>query len=529
MQSTKVSNLLNSPDAGSTKRLNIFRSQLSLDRTGRLFDRDVLSVLRKYALRPDDLERVVTYLAKDCVDKDGYKFSRSLKLYKSFKENYEGFTHSDYSSFRWNKNYQQALKYVGDEFNRLILSPARFTSDRDIQEAIPKKDTHSGWSWIETGIKEKGEYMDGIYANWLADVNAALECGSFNNPILPGVRTQCSGAFDDNGQFTYTCKHKARLVSMVDIYQIITELRFSKPVQQALGVYPYYAGSKSPNEISQIIHDMQAHYSYYLSIDYSGFDQSISSWLIEDAFACIKKAFKYWNDTDEKMWNLVIHDFIHKCFVSPDGTICAHRGVPSGSMFTQIIDTVVNRILILTYLFAKGLRGQMIIMGDDNLLYVNTKVEYSDLKSYLEHNFGVRISDSKVTYGSALDDPEFLSRTWKLDGQWRHPRDLIGRLLYPERRRTYNQQVTPELVVYSYLYAYNLGMAQLIDVDRFLQDNCFNPANLYSVDSRDLPGYLRYLFGYTEGPSPTGRKRIMGVGTYPAQKGSKVKEGKDTS
>jgi hypothetical protein len=384
------------------------------------------------------------------------------------------------------------------EFSQFSLVPLSYSCDDDVIQAIPKLDTHSGWTFILNGKRKKGENLDSIFAKYTAEATAACSIGSFNKPILPGVRTQCSGEFDELGRTTDTCKHKTRLVSMIDLMQIIAELRFAKPFQQMIGSRKFYAGGKDPVEISKIISNMRANYSEYVSLDYSSYDQSISSWLIEDAFDIIRSAFREFTCEESMLWDVVVHDFIHKTFISKKGVVHSDKGVPSGSMFTQIIDSIVNRLMISTFLLSKGIDGSMIIMGDDNLLYYNLPLGYvgnrdirSDVASYLTKNFGVKCNDDKSSYGIKGQNPEFLSREWRWGGQWRHPNILISKMLFSERFRHYDEQSTPELVVYSYILAYGLGMSELLDVERFLMENKFNPYDLAKMDSRNLPGYLR--------------------------------------
>jgi hypothetical protein len=485
----------------SKKRLNVFKQQLASDVTDVQFDKPVLEVLQKYALDPILLERNRGYL-NNLKDENGFLFSRSFKSSKMLYENTMAFTTPDYTSFRWNSHYQDAKAEMLDEVRHLQLAPLSYSCDDDVIEAIPKLDTHSGWTYILSGKRKKGENLEDIFSKWTAESNLARQVGSFNKPIMPGVRTQASGEFDEHGRKTDKCKHKTRLVSMIDLIQIIAELRFARPFQRYIGNRRYYAGGKSARDISSIIFNMRAKWTNYVSLDYSRFDQTISSWLIYDAFDVVKAAFRSFNQEEEQIWNIVVHDFIHKTFVTKDGFVQSHKGVPSGSMFTQIIDSIVNRLMITTFLKTKKIEGEMIIMGDDNLLYYRRPSSGADIRieiaSYLQKNFGITCNGEKSSYGTSGDNPEFLSRTWRLDGEWRHPNVLTSKLLFPERFRRYDAISTPALVVYSYILAYGAGMRELIDVAQFLLDFEFKPADLERMDSRNMPGYLKYTYHNTK-------------------------------
>lgn len=487
---------------GSTNRLMEFERRLCTDNLNVVFDDRILRVLEKYAYDKADLQRVRNYL-RNLTDPDGMQFCRSMKQFGMVYEQIVEFSKPDFTSFRWNRNYQEALKEVKRIFELTLLRPLIYSCDQDIIDALPRKDTHSGWTFIETGLKEKGDNLEDIFSRYCDVRKTAFDNGSFCKPILPGIRTQASGEFKDDWSFSNTCKHKTRLVSMVDLFQIIGELVFAKPFQYLIGQFDFYAGGKNPNDIARIISNYRSKHQQYVSLDYSRYDQTISSWLIEDAFDIIKVCFKGLTHDEERLFDIVKHDFIHKDFVSgKNGLIHADKGVPSGSMFTQIIDSVVNLVMIKTYLKSRDIKGDMIIMGDDNLLYYSgsplTPQQFADdCANYISHNFGIKVNGDKSSKGTRFEDPEFLSRVWKNGGQWRHPRELISRMLYPERFRNYNAgQFSAELIVYSYIQAYKLGMMELMNVEQFLIDFGFKPADLLNVDRKSLPGYLRWQ-GYT--------------------------------
>lgn len=488
----------------STKRLNAFRRQLASDRTKVQFDDRVLKVLLEYAYSPSYVQDTRKYL-NGLKDPDGFSFSRSLKLGKELRDNIKSFSSDNHPSFRWNKNYQKALEKVRREFAVYHLAPISYTCDQDIADSLPKLDTHAGWTYIQTGRRSKGENLDGAYLAWCAEADKAVLCGSFNKPILPGTRTQGSGEFENDGTRTNTCKHKTRLVSMIDFYQILTEVRFARPFQNVIQTRDFYAGGKNGTQTSSIIAKYRSQYSEYVSLDYSKFDQSISDWLIYDAFDIIRSCFGVLSEYDQKLWDAIVHDFVHKTFISDKGQVYSHKGVPSGSMFTQIIDSLVNRVMIETYLLAMNIDGQMMVMGDDNLLYYNMGPGSHDIRdsvaSYLSKNFGVECSAKKSDYGSRFKHPNFLSREWRFNGQWRHPSILISKLLFSERYRNYNENpdMTPELIVYSYILAYGIGMAEFFDVKEFLRRNNLNPQMLSILGSKYLPGKFNdYLYNHND-------------------------------
>lgn len=487
--------------AGSKNRLKQYQNNLSVTRGSHdpNIDKEVLALLETYSLDSAEIKELKNYLFK-LVDSDGQEFSRNLKIYSTTQDAMERFAATDHTSFRWNENYRKSLEDLKSEFSQLRLKPLVFTSDDDVRDALPKKDTHSGYYWIQTGRKKKGDNIEGISQVMGKEFVGAVDRGTFGKPILIGFRTQASGEFEDDGTMTQTCKHKLRVVSMVDMRVILGELKFSKPIQDYMGLQPYYAGGKNELQISSVITRWRTKFSRFMSIDYSSFDQTISSWLIEDAFSVVKSAFVM-DEFHSSLFDVIVNDFIHKDFILSEGSLHSDKGVPSGSMFTQIIDSIVNLLVVRTFFNHLEAKAEMIAMGDDNLIFTDSEVTMEDLASYLIKNFGLVVkTDDKSNEGRTnKDDPKFLSRYWRFDGQWRHPRQLFSRLIFPERIRSYDRsEVGPEHVIFAFILTYRLGMEKLIDVRRFMHDYPISKQFiLENVDSRYLPGALAYIREYT--------------------------------
>lgn len=493
--------LENSLAVGSKNRLSQYRKNLAVTRGFQdpEIDYQLLDLLRQYVINSNEFEAQIRYLMS-LKDLDGNPFSRNLKIYNTTEEAMVRFSEKDYTSFRWNENYRKSLKELKSEFSRLNLKPLVFKCDDHIKDALPKKDTHSGYTWILSGLKKKGENMEGIHRKFKHEMREAIKIGSFNKPILIGFRTQASGEYKDDGSQTNTCKHKLRVVSMIDLIQIIGELKFSKPIQDYLSTVPYYAGGKSEKAISSIITGNRMKYDRFLSIDYSSFDQTISSWLIEDAFSIIRTAFKDISEEESALFDVIVHDFIHKDFILNEGVLHSDKGVPSGSMFTQIIDSIVNVLVIKTYFHHLKSSCDMITMGDDNAIFTNATIHLEDLSSYLSKNFGLIVkTDDKSSEGlTKHNNVKFLSRYWTWHGEWRHPNQLISRMIFPERHRNYDNVIGPEHVLFAFLLTYRLGVEKLIDSGRFTHDYPISKRFILDkVDSRYLPGALAFIREYT--------------------------------
>lgn len=463
-----------------------------------LFDDKTRDVLCKYELKQGEIDREVKYL-------DSIKYGGVMNSSELIQQ-IERFQADHVPSFRWNQNYKRALRRVQELTTPTIqrLKILKYRSDEDIKNALPKPDAHSGFEFIVTGLKEKGMYIEGARDHFEEELNHARMNGSFGKPIITLHRLQCSGAYDAEGNRTGECKKKTRLVSAVDIWTIIAELMWAKPFQWHMAHLPWYAAGKQPHDIRSNIWTARNRHKFWVSLDYSKFDQSLVSWLIRDAFEIIWNCFEECENW-RWLWDIIVNDFINKAFIGPEGKLFyAENGVPSGSMFTQIIDSICNLIMVHTYLYSLDRKKKIDedfvcrICGDDNLIFLNFELDFEDLEGYFKRNFGVECNASKCDRGSRDDDPTFLSRTWRVQGEWRQPKELIAKMLYPERFRPYysNPQLSAEAIVYSYILAFPLGMKELIDVDRFMEDNTRFLRNWSSAIFEYQSGYLSYVMRY---------------------------------
>lgn len=440
-----------------------------------LFDDRVYDMLNDYSVGNVNVSSEIKYL--DSM-KYGCYYSGSMLV-----DQIERFAGPEKDSFKWNRNYQKALNQVWE-----ILKPVQglkavdYHSDDDIDAILTKKDTNAGWHSILYGKRSKGEYLDGIYSEYTKELGAALRKGTFDKPIVIGTRKQVSGAYDDeSGERTGTFNAKTRLISMIDIIVIIAESQFAKPFQKYMHGKNFYAMGKLPDELHSLVVTTASKYRQWTSVDYSKYDQSIPSWLIRDAFDLIWRCFdgathiKY-----SELFDVIVNDFINKTFISEGGRLVySHKGVPSGSMFTSIIDTLCNLIIVHTYFnslsekLGEEVQFTSIICGDDNLICTKEMFNLDDYKSYIEHNFGIEIHVNKCKQSKrAGQPPEFLSRVWLTRGAYRNPKILLAKACYPENFRDYrnNPDLNPEQIIYSYILAYPEGMRELINVSQFVED-----------------------------------------------------------
>lgn len=478
---------LDSPQAA---RMKNYSRNLRTDRELKLFDTHVEDLALKYAKR--DISTVIKQA-------DSVGFTRSKYEYYKIEEQIQRFEQPNHEYFGWNKNFRSAKKELIAAVSKYFLNPLVFNRKEDIMDNLPKKASHPGFDYITTGLRKKGDYAEEVMDLMHNAIASARTKGSFEYPCLIGTRTQGSVPYDREGNFTGQTKSKSRLVVMVAFGQIICELMYARPVQDTLSLLPWYAGGKDDYQISDRMRKMRTEYKHWLSIDYSGFDQSISSWLIHEAFDVVKAMFRP-GTIDEQVWDAIVRDFCCKVFVDGYGNERKSvKGIPSGSMFTQIIGSIVNKLMIDTYLKSINHKTtyDMMVMGDDNIIFTSRKLDSKDLASYLRKNFGVELHHEKFDEGSWRDTPVFLSRDWLYNGPTRCWKHLVCMMMYPERFRDYRRdEMRPEYILYSYYLAYRKDMDYAFDMYRFFEDYPNIRKEVKHEGLKGVSGYFDFRFNY---------------------------------
>lgn len=491
MNTTKSSYLTLCFDDESTKRISITQKQLS--RTGNVdpvFDDKVVSLLNNFQNESQLIKtnRVRDYLNR-LKDEEGIPYSRSYYDYHKLLVTLESFAGKHASNFSWNQHFKRALAAVRKRYPSGKLTPLRFHSDEDVIKSLPKMDSHAGHSYLRTGLRKKGEYIDGIYEELISKEKQAIVDGSFNCLTLLGTRTSVKGEFGSDGSWTGSCVHTSRPIHMKDIYENLSAARFAEPVTAFLQGYAYSAIGKSDNDIWKRVRNMSNSMIGWVSLDYSKFDSTQPAWLIDRAFDVLEGCYVM-SEAERKLFYVVKHDYIHKTFLLADGYLSVHDGTPSGSSLTSIINGIINELITETWISRFNVQAKYMIMGDDNLICLKDDIDMNVIATYIVHNFGIVVNAEKSLVGTRWDDPEFLSRTWTARGPWRPFQEVLARMMFPERYRDYTKPgVRPEFILFSYILGYSATMREIMDVDAFIIEYGFDQRKVLSREEMDVLPY----------------------------------------
>lgn len=263
-------------------------------------------------------------------------------------------------------------------------------------------------------------------------------------PCLAGIRTQRKG--------------KTRLVWMYPLEMTIIEALVARPlINYFLGVQHIMTFGDFSHEIGTRMRRSASECKYHYSIDYSQFDATIGPLFIQYAF----NAFRTWFNLDDKVVADVtvgdVIDRIESYFITcpivmpskgqkfPTMITGKRGGVPSGSYFTQLVDSFVNTALIfaVSNRFQLNLKDENVfVLGDDCLFFCNDNSGDTLLHkmSGFLCSFGFKVNPAKGTHGSSTAEIQYLGRRWRNGFPIRDMSEIVRGALYPEKYRKYSPE-----------------------------------------------------------------------------------------
>lgn len=239
-----------------------------------------------------------------------------------------------------------------------------------------RRDTSAGASFM--GCK-KGDVMEEIYhkARWLGHRMKQDGRSRFNPkkmrfpPCLAGQRGGMSDATNP----------KTRLVWVYPSEMLAVEGFYAPRMYHAFMAdpnTPMLNGKSAQRLYTEWCVGLREGELLY-GLDFSSFDTKVPAWLIRVAFDILRQNIEWETWRGQKVskrdkqkwrnvWDGMVWYFINTPMLMPDGRMFRkYRGVPSGSWWTQMIDSVVNHILIdyLTRCQDCEIRA-LRVLGDDS-------------------------------------------------------------------------------------------------------------------------------------------------------------------
>lgn len=396
------------------------------------------------------------------------------------------------------------------------LRPLIIDKDSDIESIFSNPEASSGIIAYPQHKREAKDRIKEVALHIMEEYDQ-----DFSLPAIALTRSQITDFMNDKGEIdSSNINYKTRLVMCVDAATVLVEQRVGQPIlDYVMKSCSQYAGGKDDNAIQRILLT-NCKGKRWISLDYSKFDASIQPWLIYDIFRFLSE---YYPASEKKAFEWIAHNFVNMQLLMPDGSmINLHKGIKSGSYFTQIVGSLANLLMILTYLVSKfAIRKRkgylditpvlmqiesiyskspqcytLMAMGDDNILFTTDEIDVNDLSNYLYHNFHAKVTvdgEKAVDSGLANEYPHFLKRVWKPSGQEREDVEMWVNLLHPERKRSY-VGYSPYHILYGYFLTFQGTMKKyctLTELCKLMNSASGGIDALAQIKLNDLPGSLR--------------------------------------
>lgn len=230
---------------------------------------------------------------------------------------------------------------------------------------------------------------------------------------------------------------KTRLVWGYPLSVTLLESMFARPlIEKFLNTSSPMAFGYRKMELSAVTQRLRNCGLTYC-LDFSKFDSSICSKFIHIAFRIMKTHFREFDEFTEEVWNRVESYFIHTTILMPDGFVYQkHGGVPSGSYFTQLVDSIVN-FIAMQYISIKT-TGDGIperwgyVLGDDSIFTLKEYVNLTEIVRFGKQ-LGLLINADKSVVAKESEEVHFLGHYWPHGVASRSYNDLVKRMITSER------------------------------------------------------------------------------------------------
>lgn len=248
-----------------------------------------------------------------------------------------------------------------------------------------------------------------------------------NDPCVMFTRTQEAG--------------KTRAVWGYPIADTLEEMCYYKPVLEYQRSLPWRSAVVSPETvdeaITKLINKAQTMKMKLVSMDFSAYDASVTPQLQEYAFAYIKDLFQ---NSESSRIDRIAERFATIGLITPDGVLEGPHGVPSGSTFTNEVDSLAQYVIACNNESLVDLETIQ-IQGDDQAscskdpeqlfeAFEKCGLEVNREKSY--------VSDKHIVYLQNLYSEDYRDEEGQIRGIYPLYRAL-GRLVFMERFNDFSE------------------------------------------------------------------------------------------
>jgi hypothetical protein len=305
----------------------------------------------------------------------------------------------------WDERKESLIEYFENEKQRnniQEISPSQVGRLRPLNyervKDFIKRNTNSGLPYL----KKKGLILDEA----IRDVQSLL---GERYPAVLFTRTQEG--------------NKTRNVWGYPIGDTLLEMRYYRPLLDFQRKQDWRSAIVSPEAVDVGVTACMNHANQeglnLLSIDFSAYDASLKPYLIKEGFNYIKKLYQASTHPD---LDYICERFTSIGILTPDGEFTGDHGVPSGSTFTNEIDSICQFLIAKSYPHESLDKFQ--IQGDDGLYACK---DPSKLMEWFE-SYGLNVNEDKSLVRT--DTAQYLQLVYND----KYSRDGINVGVYPTYR-----------------------------------------------------------------------------------------------
>ncbi|APT70073.1 RNA-dependent RNA polymerase [Alternaria alternata partitivirus 1] len=316
-------------------------------------------------------------------------------------------------------------------------------------------------------------------------------------------------------------KIKARGVWAYPAEVKVIEMRYCIPLMkrfsEMFGKTPYPVGRNMTKALPFIIDHLLQDKKFGLVTDISKLDTSVGPDWIDWAFSQLKSFFDFGFTLSSERRDSNVFDFLHFYFkrtpiLLPSGQLVKKAGgVPSGSGFTQLVDTLVTTLATVYSRLRMGHTKdqifKMFVVGDDMATSVDHDFSIEEF-SHIMGQLGFEINPSKVMFSNKGIELKFLGYSKRGGGLYRPIEELLQTAFFPEkyvgnpnrsRQRILGQSIAAGLSN-SFFDKCNYWMEELVTLSSTLDpDEVFIPQkrwmrNVLSIDEMPKSANVYDLF-----------------------------------
>lgn len=409
-----------------------------------------------YSLRPSREDRLarqaaMMYFGEQKVSNILSVLHRSKISYDAIIEDLMKYNHPRARHLRDEPSYQMSIQSVRED----LLSGLKTKLIPYTTGAVPKLPDFPGAKspglpWKLEGFKTKREVAD-VPENIAQNRRTWHLIGAGVNVPLPDA---CLFA---RPQIAKTDTEKIRAVWGYPFDVYIEEARFFYPIQDYIKdrqhSLPIAYGFEMANGGMQVVNEMcgRNKHSKFCVLDWKSFDKTVQPWIIRDAFNILAELVDFgkvvdsegivWRvraDRSIRRWKRLVNYFINTPVRSCKGErFLVHGGVPSGSCFTNLIDSIINLIVLryLNYECTGKFPDDELVLGDDAIVVTTGVINLEDWAELAKVKFSMILNVSKSYVTTDPRNVHFLGHFNMLGIPFKNQDFLIASFIQPEYTR----------------------------------------------------------------------------------------------